>query len=174
MGRPKLVEGFDPDNVGINPFVANLVVYAFNKRVTKQMVEIGDVVDDVLVSVGEKRSLEFTLETSRMTKVFHNAAARKTLATLPARAKELLLWIMYELDPGKDYMVMNIARYEKENEVSHNTYLRAVEDLIAQAVISTTKWKNVFWVNPAIMFCGNRIHKYPDSVQIIEQKQKAK
>lgn len=172
MGRPKLVDGFDPEKMGVNPFVANLTVFASKKRVEQSMVNLADYSDEIFLGIKENREFEFTLEVNRFTKVFHSAVVRKSIGKLPARAKELLLWIIFELEPGVDYVIVNIARYEKENEVSHNTYLRAVEDLITSSVLCSTIWKGVFWINPAILFCGNRLKKFSDNVQMIEPKTK--
>lgn len=168
MARPKLAPDFEPTNMGENPFVKNLVVRTREVTLKKTLYDPEDSDDNVIVRVGEKRSFTFMLESDRYTKVYHSSDTRKAIASLPARAKELLMWLHYVVRIGKDYVVMNIALYKSENNVSHTTYLKAVDDLIQANIIFATRWAGVFWINPSIFFCGSRMTKYKDNIEIVQ------
>jgi hypothetical protein len=80
---------------------------------------------------------------------------------LTGRAKELYLWVMYELDKNEDFVWINVQRYMEECNVSSmTTYRDTVKDLQKSLIISPTTIKDVYWINPLFFFNGNRLEKY--------------
>lgn len=172
MGRKRLTEeGFDDTKMGINPYLKGMVIHV--KEVWKDVdVFEGKEDDGIGVRVDNKRTEQrkHYAEQQEFVKVFRIAEHRKALASLAARAKELLCWLLFTIKPGKDYVVMNISLYKKENGCSHSTYTRAVEDLMSVGIIAPTRSQVVFWVSPLFMFNGNRLTKYPDNVVIVNKR----
>ena len=90
---------------------------------------------------------------------------RKLVAKLSPCAKELYLWIMYELESGKEAIWINRERYLEENRTSLNTFRKAVDELVKNAIIAYTVIKDVYWINPSYFFNGDRIKMYPDCIE---------
>lgn len=112
---------------------------------------------------------EYDLERSRSTKVYIERDHRLIVSKLHAPAQRLYLWLMYELDPAKDYLWINKYRYMEENEItSLNTYKAGVEELARCLFICPSFVKDVYWVNPKLIFSGSRVNKYPDKISVIE------
>lgn len=163
-GRPKLCVEFNDADLGRNPFIRDLVILANEIIESKELFEAKSYTDGVFVSVGEKRSLSFILEKQAYTKFYTSAKYRKQIASFKGCTKSLFLWLSYEIKPGKDFVVLNCKRYEKENGVVTNTLKVALYELINNDIIGETKIQNVYWINPAYFFSGNRMRKYPSSV----------
>jgi hypothetical protein len=94
------------------------------------------------------------------TKVFTNAANRKKICGMTSRARDLYLWLIYEIDPGKDYLWLNEERIKLELNVSYNTLKGAITDLIKEVIIVESAIKGVYWINPLFFFNGSRLDKY--------------
>lgn len=100
-------------------------------------------------------------------KIFADADRRLKMVKLTPRAKDLLLWIMYEVKPGKAWIWLNKVRYMEENEIgSVNTYKTALNDLIKKKYLGITVVTDVYWINPDFFFNGNRIKSFPDNIKI--------
>ncbi len=44
---------------------------------------------------------------------------------------------------------------------SENTYKAGIDELVRYGFVVNTVLKSVYWINPAVFFCGNRLNKYP-------------
>ena len=93
---------------------------------------------------------------------------RKVVSKLSSCGKELFVWIMYELEAGKEALWINRERYFEENGVSVNTYKKSVDELVRSAIIAYTVVKDVYWINPAFFFSGDRIKMYPDCLDEVK------
>lgn len=111
------------------------------------------------------------VEQDKSTKVYIKSEYRKIISNLTAGSKSLFLWLIYEADNNKDYIWINKTRYMEENSItSINTYKKAVNELVRYCVIYPMLGKrNVYWINPRLMFNGNRITKYPDNIKIVNE-----
>ena len=111
------------------------------------------------------------LEHERYAKVFLEGGKRKAVCSLGGSATKLFTWLMYELDSGKDYVWINRDRYMHESGISSiNTYKDALRELVGSGLIAVSLEPGVFWINPRLFFCGNRIKKYPNHVEIYKPK----
>lgn len=107
------------------------------------------------------------VEQQPATRLYHQVENRLLVSLLSPGAKSLFLWIMYELDVSKDYLWINKERYMKENNItSINTYKEARNQLITSLVITPTIYTDTYWINPKIFFCGSRVTKYPDHLEV--------
>lgn len=113
----------------------------------------------------------YELEKEDITKVYTNPLYRKLISTLSSRAKSLFLWILYELDSGKDYLWINKHRYMEENGLSSiNTYKESIADLTVPNIICPTIYPDVYWINPRYFFSGNRMNKYKEHIEYYKPK----
>ncbi len=117
---------------------------------------------------GKIKPVDYELESEAYSKLFKAAKYRLGISSCSVGAKSLFIWIQYELDVAKDYLWINRVRYMEENGISsENTFLAACNELIERKVIYPIKdYKDVFFINPRIIFCGSRLNKYPDNVVI--------
>lgn len=142
--RPK----FDEDKLGSNNFLTNLRI-------------------PININVIQKRDgsvIEEERERNAFCKVFVTGEKRKKMNTLSSSAKELLMWIIYELDPSKDYFWLNRERYMAEMNIkSKTTVTNAVSELLT-TYIQPTRVREIYFINPDYMFNGNRIRQFPDNV----------
>lgn len=151
--KPKIDEG----TLGKNPFVSSLKIKV-SSVVSKDKFRY-DKKDDVWMNA------EQDWESVSFTRIYSDSERRLQMAALKASAKELLLWLMYECETGKDWMWINKVRYMEENNInSINTYKSALNELIRTGYITKTVIADVFWINPHFFFNGNRIKCFPENI----------
>lgn len=155
MTKPKKPD-INPLKLGKNPLLNNLKIVITGFEIPNQY----KMVD------GKKEQVEAEIERVGFTKVFSDAERRKAMLVLTPRAKDLLLWLMYEVEPNKDYLWLNKWRYMEESGIAtYNTYNSAVNDLIANLYIAKVAgYSNVFWISPHFFFNGNRAKTFPEHV----------
>lgn len=125
--------------------------------------------------IHELKAIE--MEQEKYTKLFnHDKHKRKAIAALSGASSKLLLWIMAEIDSSQDWIWINVKRYMSENYITDiRTYKSSVSELIRYIFITevnSVKYKDTYWINPRLFFCGDRIKKYPNNLQYSEQKKK--
>jgi hypothetical protein len=107
------------------------------------------------------------LDNTQFTKVYCSPENRKIRNAFSLRAKEMYLWLLDEIEYGKDYIWINKDRYMKEMNISSmNTYKDALNELIRYGHLTETITKGVYWINPEFFFKGNRVTKYPKKVRV--------
>lgn len=103
------------------------------------------------------------------TKLFHAQGIKDSVYGLDNPSKSLLLFILLNLQSGKDYIRINRQHFMNKHGIkSENTYRAALKDLCLKEFIYPTipYPKEVFWINPSLFFCGNRTTKYPDNLVV--------
>ncbi len=148
---------YDYKTLGINPFSLSLEIKVKELELLNAYKKEGD----------NWMPVTNEIEDTPFTKMFITAERRIIVSNLSPAAKELYLWIMFEIDAGKDALWINKERYMLENHTSINTYKKALEDLIRYAIISQTVVQGVYWFNPDFFFRGDRIKKYPKNLKYI-------
>lgn len=151
---------FTYKDLGKNPCVSSLEIPVRTITMSRQFTKDKD--DDTLVNV------EIEVEAIAFSKLYVTAERRKLLSSLSSSAKELYLWIMFEIETGEDALWINKLRFMEENNTSLNTYKKSVEELIRYAFIAYTVVKDVYWINPDFFFKGDRIKKYPSKIKHIK------
>ena len=156
-------------DIGVNPFLDYLRVYAVNLKVRK---ELFDKDGGVVVNLEDSAvvSSNRTYETAHYFKGFNMVENRLVVMGLPSRSKELLWYICFMLRAGKDYVVLNKVKYMEEAGVGEKTFRRAVRDLVTATVMAESKKKMVFFINPKFFFNGNRIKKFENNVHFVGGK----
>lgn len=154
--KPKIDE--DKLNKG-NPFVDNLSIPL--RRISKQ--EYKKQLNGDFVLEEDHVTMEYT----PFVKVFNTSQNRIDFTALSMRSKELLMWIMYECEAGRDWLWINKVRYMDENGVgSYNTYVTAIRELVEQKFLAISTTKDVYYINPDMFFCGDRVRKYKEQTFI--------
>lgn len=144
------------ESLGSNPFIGSLVVLV--NRISLDGKFKKD--DEVLVP------LELDVEYTPSCKVYADSGRRNVMIALTPRAKDLLLWFIYEVKNNKDWLWLNKKRYMEECGLqSVNTYKSALNDLIKHNFIGLTVIKDVFWINPHYIFNGNRVKCFQKQVK---------
>ena len=104
-------------------------------------------------------------ERAKITKIFATAKNRTEIAKNSAIAKNILLWLFYQLEYSQDYVSFDKKLFMKENNVkSIKTVNLAIEELQKNKVIAKSNIKDVYFINPVYFFLGSRVKSYPDNV----------
>lgn len=139
-----------------NPFTANLQIPIYTKFIKGQFKkdELGNVI-----------TVNVDIEKTASCRLYITPSNRKHITNLSARAKELLMWIMYRVESNKDYLWINKKLYMEEACVkSINTYKDSFRELIKEGIFQFADVKDCYWINPNFFFNGNRVAKYPDNI----------
>jgi len=148
--RPVISE----EKMGRNPFIASLEIRV--RPIRSGYVPDGEMLVDNFVD----------MEVDTYAKVFDNSEQRIIMAGLSFRALQVWTWAMYTIESGKDYLWVNVVRVMEECGMkSIKTYKSAIAELCRYGYIAPcVGHKNVFWINPAVAFKGNRAKKFPENV----------
>lgn len=107
------------------------------------------------------------VEATPFVKLYVTSERRLIISKLSTASKELFLWIMLEVDAGKDALWINKERFMLENNTSLNTYKKGMDELIRYAFLAYTVVREVYWINPDFFFRGDRVSKYPNNIKHI-------
>jgi len=146
-------------DLGDNP-LANYLVVPVNEVFKGKIKVQGEEVDNNILYDATPHTKLFIGRPNK-----ESVLPRQLINALSDKAQRLFLWLIYELDPGKDYLWINQTRYMEEQGIkSINTYKDAVKELVKFKIIGLSVVKSVYWINPVIFFRGSRIDKYPDKI----------
>lgn len=108
------------------------------------------------------------MEEQSYTKLYHSAGWRDIIIDLSSKALQVWTYINFDLDNSKDYYWVNTSHLISKLKLKNNKELNDLIDnqLIRYALLSKTTIQDVYWINPAISFCGNRIKKYSKNINI--------
>lgn len=148
--RPEL----DAEYVGVNPFTQSLSI-PVNK------------VESGYTATGDVHEVE--LDSQPHYKTFYSRELRLKRVGLKYRAGQLLDWIMHSIDSGSDVIWIDVPRYMRECGIANDkTYRAAIAELWEAGYIAPcAKVKHAYFINPAYVFKGSRINKYPDKIQYV-------
>ena len=112
---------------------------------------------------------QYQLERQINTKIYRSKFTKKAVLQLNSNAKTLLWWIMFEIQPKTDYIHINKADTSKELNISVKTLERAIKSLCSKInvydvntqIMQMSKETDVYFINPAFIFSGDRKKKYP-------------
>ncbi len=81
----------------------------------------------------------------------------------------MFLWIQQSLRYGEDSIKFNAKSFMKETKMSPSTLVKAKKELIDKKIIAEMKDESkYYWINPAILFKGSRVKKYPNSLSVFK------
>lgn len=159
----KKKQEIDESKMIMNPLANDLSIVATRRIDYAQMITDED--------TGELIPTTNLIEKNRNVKIFYGTGCKEMVYNLSPGAKSLYLFVLYNLEPNQDWIQINSQRYMTKNSIkSINTYKEALKELCRYLFIAPTlDYKDVFWINPMLFFCGSRINKYPDKVKIAIQ-----
>lgn len=109
----------------------------------------------------------YLLERVTKANIYYQKDMRKAVAALSPVAKSLFLHLMYSMQTGIDYIPIEVKKFMAENRVKSLTSVSlAKKELTECNFIVASSVQSVFFINPAVMFCGSRVEKYPDRVEV--------
>ena len=167
MARPKIKPNIDPKKLTTNPFSLNpdFIIKAHDVETSQEVIATKDLSDGIITKSPSLLKSTYLAEREQFTKVYSTACHRKRILAIPPRALSLFLFITYELENGIDWIWINKERYLAESNTSINTYKSAIEDLLRYGIVTPTMYVDTYWINPMLIFAGNRLKKYPDNIQ---------
>ena len=143
-----------------NPFVNE--GFTFRVRVLtdkKEYVNAGTLLSPIMVHP------EIVLEGEAHTKLFRSAAWCKIKMNMTPCAYKLCTWIEMKIERNEDYIAINKALFLTQTELSDKSYNRAIKELRHVSFISPSTIPGTYFINPGIMFFGNRVAKYPSHIK---------
>lgn len=144
--------------MGINPLLNSLKIEVNKVTFEKQFAKDKD---------GVWLPVERELEVDKSCKIYLSSGRRLGVVELSARAKDLLIWVIYETEPNCEWVWINKPRYMKESGVSSvNTYKGALVELIKTGYLLGSVVKNTYWINPDKFFNGNRVSVFSKNVKV--------
>lgn len=142
------------NKIGVNPFTVSLVIQV-NKNVIPNAFRQED-------GVWIQATIE--QEVTPFVKVYRTREHRLIISSLSGSAMKLLEWIRSVIPSGADYLWINKERFMEENNLSLNTYKKALNELCLNAILNKVVNNDYYWINPNFFFFGSRVNKYPDRV----------
>ena len=154
----------DMKNLGRNPFIVNSEIKARSLNLGKKVIIQTD--EGINLPAGSVNSLQ-VIEEQIYTKLYHDTDFRDICLRLNERGLKLVMYILYQLPANDDYIWINNVHFQDKCGYNKKTdYVEAVMELIRYGIITTTIYDDVYFINPLIFFCGNRLKKYPDNIKI--------
>lgn len=168
-----LNEGEYPqEDMAVNPFLAFTQFDAVQKKFELSAFTTKKVEDIKYVEGSSYIQNYYNLDVGRSCKFFQTKDTQKLIFKLDPSALRLLLFILSKLGRKSDRIKIETAAYMKLADIqSTKTFYSALNNLRLNGVIAKFQ-KNVFWVNPNVIFSGNRLEKYPDKVNIVKHAEK--
>jgi len=150
--KPEITE----ELMGENPFLNKLKIEVNKVTFNKQFAQDKD---------GVWLPVEKDLESDKSCKVYLSKEKRLKMVALSARAKDLLLWLIYETEGSCEWVWINKHRYMAESKVaSINTYKSALVELIRGGYLLASVIKDTYWINPERFFAGNRVVTFQNNL----------
>jgi hypothetical protein len=163
MNKKKKPE-IDEKRMGMNPFITNISLKG--RTFDKEEQIIIQVEEGMNIPSGTFKN-KLVVEEQSCTKLWHDTDFRNIILLLSYNALRLFNYIQYTLKPNIDYIWINSRLFQDTCKINKKQeYIDAVEELIRFGVITTTIYPDTYWINPLIIFSGNRLKKYPENVII--------
>ena len=124
------------------------------------------------VKVGvDPTGVEYEYEATPYVKHYCNwSLTDNPLIGLEPKALALYYYITMSIKWGEDCVWVNRKLHQRLTGMSDVTYRDAVDILEVARIIATTRFPNLFNINPQFFFKGNRVNKYPDNTKQVANK----
>lgn len=162
-----------------NPFMVNIGVakihavqcYSKEKYIQSDSIKVEDgialPIDDSFK--GADLSSNFLVDRENRCFVYQGKPSKEIVRKLDSMGRAMFLYVQYNLGKNSDVIKLTLEEYADFWDYSpkaSKTFYDAVNQLMGAGVIQRKKANN-FWVNPMIIFNGNRIDKYPNNVEVV-------
>jgi hypothetical protein len=143
----------------INPFEKDLVIQVVKRD--------GGYYKD---SSGAYHRNSFLSDKRERTNLFMSSDNKDKIVNLSASGMRLFVFIAYTLKPRQDKYWLNTKMFMRESGVTINTMKAGIKELLDKNIIALTDVKGIYFINPAMLFRGNRVDVYEDKVEIIDSR----
>jgi hypothetical protein len=148
----------------INPFLENK---EFNLKVVTIFSNSTDTKGSSII----RTTTEYLQEEQKHVKVYktgNNSQYTAFLFSLNRHARDIYIFIQANLGEDQDTIHLHQDKVCQYTGIGRNSYYEGIEDLKSNSIITPYK-RNEYWINPFIMFRGDRLAYYkehcPDCIQ---------
>lgn len=110
------------------------------------------------------RGWRFVDEESRITVYPREFLDRYDLVKTNHNCRELLIYIMNSLTYDSDKIQLVVDKLSERLSIPRSTIYDSLDKLEELQFIKRTGKRNMYWINPYLMFKGNRLSKYPEAI----------
>ena len=148
-----------------NPFVNEL--FMFRGRVLN---DFANLIEDGKMNLPN----EWLYDSTPKLWKFRNLEMRDAALKLSPSASKLWTWIEYGLPYKQDFIMLNKKQFIDMTGITRQTFRSAVIDLETHCFIRRSpKTPNKYYINPRIIFYGNRAMKYGKKhISLVKPKDK--
>lgn len=156
------VEPIDSSKMIKNPFSVGLAIKAVKVTDVRRFLKKDD---------GVLHAPEYYLEKTECARVYYGAGVRDSIYKLSSCGQSMLWYIVLHLEKDCDYLRINSENYMSKCGIkSINTYKTAIKELMRYCFIApSADYKDVYWINPEVMFNGDRLKKFTDKMVIVSE-----
>ena len=156
---------FDIEKMGKNPFITNITLTG---RCFDKEEQIVIQVDEGINIPSGSFKTKLVVEEQSCTKIWHDTTFRDILLGLKSIVSyKLFIHITHTIKPNEDFVWINSRLFQdKAGVVKKSDYINAVEELVRYGMITTTIYPDTYWINPLVIFSGNRLRKYPEHIKL--------
>lgn len=143
----------------LNPFIYDLKIDLLE---FKEETYVVTVVEGIKQPTGQMSSNVKTVESAGFAKLYEIPYKEGFLNLLSPSCMKLFLYFLYTLETDIDYLTLDKAKICTKLNLKERTYDKAISDLVSNSVIQRMTKKHGdyrYWINPRIMFKGDR-HSY--------------
>jgi len=159
MAKRRLKPNFTEEDLGANAFISK----------DRFVIKVSPGLQSVTDKNGNTHYQEKNFEKDKYCRLYNSPESRMLVSKLKPYAKELLIWLIYELDAGKDYVWLNRERYMEEAGVkSPTTVSLAVKELRFGEFIMPSNVREIYYINPKHFFFGSRINAFKENVLVVK------
>ena len=151
--------------LGVNPLSMSLQIKVRNLKVSEKL--LCEFSEGLVMPTGTLEKT-YLLEDQPYTKVYHDTFWRDIILDLTPKALQVWTYICFDLNTSKDYYWVNttfvVSKFKLKNRKELDDIINL--QLIRYGLLAKTTIDYVYWINPAVIYCGNRVNKYPISVTV--------
>lgn len=101
------------------------------------------------------------IEQQKKTSLYYQSYWKGLLSELSDTACRLFLYIAFKLDKNEDFINLKLINLQRDLKLSKPTLIKAIKCLEDNAILRN-KAQSEYWINPAMLFHGDRIAYYKD------------
>lgn len=152
------------DTITMNPFLVN-------SEFALQVVSVSTTTRQSAGYVEEEHTVRRMQEVQKKISIYktgNSAQYTAFLFSINKFARDIYLYIQANLGENQDTIILDMEKICAVSDMGKDSYYKGIDDLRSNAFITVCK-KNRYWINPFILFRGDRIAYYreqcPECIQ---------
>ena len=141
--------------ITMNPFLVN-------SEFALQVVSVSTTTRQSAGYVEEEHTVKRIVEVQKKVSIYktgNNSQYTAFLFSINKFARDIYLYIQANLGENQDTIILDMEKICELSGMGKDSYYKGLEDLRTSAFITVYK-KNKYWINPFILFRGDRIAYY--------------